>query len=145
MPLQQGYGMPATPQVFATAAPGGSFYGDAANEHLTMKRGRYSAWLYVGFAFFFQALILGGIPGAFVGALIDAAGVHGAAPGFIGLAIAVIVGGGGAYLTFRDRWRVNEAFSSRFCAGLMNLSLMYVPIISLVYANVRGIQKLFGK
>ena len=44
-----------------------------------------------------------------------------------------------------SRWRVNEAFSSRFCAGLMNLSPMYVPLISLVYANVRGIQKLFGK
>jgi hypothetical protein len=144
-PPAQAYGQAASPQVYATAPATASFYGDAASEHLTMKRGRYSAWIYVGFAFFFQAMILGGIPAAIVGALIDAAGLHGAAPGFIGLAVLVIVGGGGAYLTFRDRWRVNEAFSSRFCAGLMNLSLMYVPIISLVYANVRGIQKLFGK
>ena len=151
-PPAQGYGQPpaqaygqASPQVYATAPATASFYGDAAREHLTMKRGRYSAWVYVGFAFFFQAMLLGGIPAAIIGAFIDAAGLHGAAPVFIGLAVLVIVGGGGAYLTFRDRWRVNEAFSSRFCAGLMNLSLMYVPIISLVYANVRGVQKLFGK
>lgn len=144
-PPAQAYGQVAQPQVYATAPATASFYGDAANEHLTMKRGRYSAWVYVGFAFFFQMVILGGIPGAVVGALIDAAGIHGSAPGFVGLALGVIIGGGGAYLTFRDRWRVNEAFSSRFCAGLMNLSLMYVPLIALVYANVRGIQKLFGK
>ena len=144
-PPAQAYGQVASPQVYATAPATTSFYGDAASEHLTMKRGRYSAWVYVVFAFLFQAAILGGIPGAIVGALVDTAGIHGSAPGFIGLAVAVILGGGGAYLTFRDRWRVNEAFSSRFCAGLMNLSLMYVPIISLVYANVRGVQKLFGK
>jgi hypothetical protein len=146
-PPAQAYGqvVPQQGQVFATAAPTGSFYGDAANEHLTMKRGRYSAWLYVGFAFFFQMLILGSIPGSLIGALVNVAGVRGDVSGMLGLAIGVIVGVGGAYLTFRDRWRVNEAFSSRFCAGLMNLSLMYVPIIALVYANVRGIQKLFGK
>lgn len=144
-PPAQAYGQIAQPQVYATAPAATSFYGDAANEHLTMKRGRYSAWVYVGFAFFFQMVILGGIPGTIVGALIDAAGIHGAVPGYVGLALGVIIGGGGAYLTFRDRFRVNEAFSSRFCAGLMNLSLMYVPLIALVYANVRGIQKLFGK
>jgi len=27
----------------------------------------------------------------------------------------------------------------------MNISLLYVPLIAFVYANVRGIQKLFGK
>jgi hypothetical protein len=141
----QGYAMPAAPQVYATAPPAASFYGDAASEHLTMKRGRYSAWVYVGFAFFFQIGLLGFIPGILVGVVADAIGIIGGVAGIIGLCVGLIVGIGGAYLTFRDRWRVNEAFSSRFCAGIMNISLMYVPIIALVYANVRGIQKLFGK
>jgi hypothetical protein len=110
-----------------------------------MKRGRYSAWVYVGFAFCFQMGLLGVVPGVLAGVAADAIGIIGSVAGIIGLCVGLIVGGGGAYLTFRDRWRVNEAFSSRFCAGLMNLSLMYVPIISLIYANVRGIQKLFGK
>ena len=114
-------------------------------EHLSMKRGRYSAWVYVGFAFCFQIGILGFLPGTLVGIVADAMGIVSGVAGIIGLCVGLIVGVGGAYLTFRDRWRVNEAFSSRFCAGLMNLSIMYVPIVSLIYANVRGIQKLFGK
>ncbi len=110
-----------------------------------MKRGRYSAWVYVGFAFCFQIGLLGFLPGTLVGIVADAIGIVSGAAAIIGLCVGLIVGIGGAYLTFRDRWRVNEAFSSRFCAGLMNLSIMYVPIVSLIYANVRGIQKLFGK
>jgi hypothetical protein len=141
----QGYAAPAPAQVYATASAEASLYGDAANEHLTMKRGRYSAWVYVGFAFCFQIGLLGFIPGIVAVVAADAVGILGGPSAIIGLIVALIVGVGGAYLTFRDRWRVNEAFSSRFCAGLMNLSLMYVPIIALVYANVRGIQKLFGK
>ena len=141
----QGYAAPAPAQVYATAPAEASLYGDAANEHLTMKRGRYSAWLYVGFAFCFQIGLLGFIPGTVIGVVADAVGLVGGASATIGLVVGLLIGVGGAYLTFRDRWRVNEAFSSRFCAGLMNLSLMYVPIIALVYANVRGIQKLFGK
>jgi hypothetical protein len=142
-PQQQAYAAPV--QVYATAPAVASAYGDAASEHLTMKRGRYSAWIYVGFAFVFQIMILGSIPGSVLGALANVAGIVPQVAWMIGLAAGLIIGVGGAYLTFRDRWRVNEAFSSRFCAGLMNLSLMYVPIIALVYANVRGIQKLFGK
>jgi hypothetical protein len=43
---------------------------------------------------------------------------------------------------FRNRWRCTEAFASRFCSGLANLSMMYVPMIALVYANARGLAKL---
>jgi len=154
-PAQGGYGAPAQSyaqpqgqgyaQVYATAPAVASIYGDTASEHLRMKRGRYSAWIYVGFAFCFQIGLLGFLPGIVVGVVADAVGIVNGVSAIIALVVGLIIGVGGAYLTFRDRWRVNEAFSSRFCAGLMNLSLMYVPIIALVYANVRGIQKLFGK
>ena len=56
---------------------------------------------------------------------------------------AALAGIAGAYLVFRDRWKVNEALSSRFCSGVANLSMLYVPIVSFVYANVRGVKKLF--
>jgi hypothetical protein len=58
---------------------------------------------------------------------------------------AGVVGLVGAWGTFRDRWRVNEAFASRFCSGLANLSMLYVPIVAWVYANIRAIKKLRGR
>lgn len=150
---QQAYGAPSlgvnyagAPPVMAAPIPAASsFYGDAASEHLTMKRGRYGAWPYVVLAFMAQIGLLGLIPG-FLGAYIVALLTNDAGVvGIVGLLFGGSAGLLGAYFTFRDRWRVNEAFSSRFCSGLMNLSLMYVPWISLVYANVRGVQKLVGK
>jgi hypothetical protein len=110
--------------------------GDAAGEHLQMRRGRYDAWLHVILGFAMQvgaiALLLGAL-----GSLVlpqQVAFIIGAA---IGLPIAIVV--------FRDRWRCIEAFASRFCAGLANISILYVPAIALVYANVRAVQKLSGR
>jgi hypothetical protein len=123
-------------------------YGDAAGEHMNMKRGRYRATIYVVFAFLMQIAIVTAIFGA-VGGLIGAAGgLDDQVAGLITLALAGTGFCGGialAYFVFRDRWKCIEAFSSRFCSGLMNLSLLYVPWVALVYANVRGIQKLSGK
>jgi uncharacterized membrane protein len=48
-------------------------------------------------------------------------------------------------VVFWNRWRVTEAFSSRFCSGSAMLSVFYVPIIALIYANYRGIKKFWGK
>jgi hypothetical protein len=62
-----------------------------------------------------------------------ATGVGAAVGGLLGIVVA--------YFTFRDRWRCIEAYSSRYCSGVMNLSLLYVPLVALVYANVRGIKK----
>ncbi len=122
--------------------------GDRAGEFLHMNRGRYSAWAYVVIAFIFEVLFLGGtiglLIGAGVGKLIQGVSDH---PHTMEYGIAItcgIVGIAGAIFVFRDRWKVNEALSSRFCSGLANLSMLYVPIISFVYANVRGIKKLFG-
>ena len=120
-------------------------FGDRAGEYLHMHRGRYDATVYVFFAFLFQmglvGLLVGGIPALVLGAV---SGDEQLALGAF-LILGIPAGIAGAYFTFRDRWKCIEAYSSRFCSGLMNLSLLYVPIIALVYANVRGIQKLAGR
>lgn len=156
-PPQNPYGAPPpaqNPYAAPYAQPGmamgqdASMFGDAAGEHLRMQRGRYRAGVYVFFAFLMQIGIVVGICVA-VAALIagigqfddDATGIVTLVAGSVGFC-----GGGAlAYFVFRDRWKCIEAFSSRFCSGLMNLSLLYVPWVALVYANVRGVQKLSGK
>ncbi|MFO0593184.1 MAG: hypothetical protein U0441_36915 [Polyangiaceae bacterium] len=123
---------------------GGSGYGDAALEHLYMKRGRYSAWVYVVLAYIMEAFVIGCLVGLPGGLLVGYLAKSDDAMAITMLALGVPGGFGLAYLVFRDRWRVNEAFSSRFCVGIMNISIMFVPLVSFVYANVRGVKKLMG-
>jgi hypothetical protein len=113
-----------------------------------MQRGAYSAWVYVALAFMMQIALLGSllaVPGAIAASVAvddqDTANIV----LMVALGAGAIAGAVGAYFTFRDRWSCIEAFSSRFCAGIVNLSLLYVPVVALVYANVRGVQKIFGK
>lgn len=127
----------------ADPAPRGTF-GDTAGEHLTMKRGRYSAWAYVVLAFLGECFILGAIPASILAIVMNLAGASADAIGFTSLGVGFVLGGTLGYLVFRDRWRCIEAFSSRFCVGLVNISILFVPVIALVYANVRGVKKLFG-
>ncbi len=111
--------------------------GDAADEHHEMPRGRYSARLYVFIAFVLESALIGALPGVALHALTSD---HDLATG-----IAFAIGAVGAWMIFRDSWRSIEAFSSRFCSGLMNLSMLYVPFIALVYANARWLAKLRGR
>lgn len=136
----------APPGVSAPQAQ--SAFGDRAGEHLRMKRGRFRATVYVYFAFLMQMALVAGVFALTAGIIAAVANFDDDATGMVTLAAGATgaVGGGFlAYFVFRDRWKCIEAFSSRFCSGLMNLSIMYVPIVALVYANVRGIQKLSGK
>ncbi len=125
----------ATPKPVST----GPAIGDAAGEHLEMRRGKYDAWIWVGIAFLMQI----GLVGSLVG-LLPILYFGGDEMLTVGLCVGGVIGLVAAFFTFRDRWRVNEAFSSRFCSGLANLSLIYVPWIALVYANIRGLKKLRG-
>jgi hypothetical protein len=120
-------------------------YGDAAGEYVHMKRGRYSAMVHVVFAFLAQCAFLFGI--AFGVLALAFAAIGGDEPAMMGVAMIVagVLGAGGAWWTFRDRWKVIEAFSSRFCSGLANLSVLYVPAIAWGYANYRAIQKFRGR
>jgi hypothetical protein len=98
---------------------------------------RYSAWIHVVVAYLLESMLLGMIPATVLGFAL--------APFTSNDAIAIWLGMlGGAVLAwrvFRDRWRCIEAYSSRFCSGLANLSLLYVPLIALIYANKRGLDK----
>ncbi len=132
-------GPPGALPLSVGAAP--STFGDAALEHLHMKRGRYNAWAYVVIAFLGETMLLGSLPSALLGRAAGAFGASRDATEMITIG-ALLLGLPLAYLVFRDRWRCIEAFSSRFCVGLMNISMLFVPIVALVYANVRGAQKL---
>jgi hypothetical protein len=121
-------------------------YGDAAGEHRRMKRGRYSAWAWVVLGFLIH------VSGWFfvsMAALVLLAGQTARGRGggfFLGLTGAgAALGIGAAVWTFRDRWRCIEAFCSRFCSGVANLSLFYVPLVAAVYASLRGVDKFRGR
>jgi hypothetical protein len=138
---------PYAPPAVATAQ-GPSAYGDSAGEHLRMTRGRYRATAYVFFAFLMQVAIVTGLFALVSSVACAATGVNDDVTAMVTLACGgsgFVLGAALAYFVFRDRWKCIEAFSSRFCSGLMNLSLLYVPWVALVYANVRGVQKLSGK
>ena len=110
-------------------------FGDAAGEHLMMIHGRYSAWMHVVLAFLLEAALLGAGPMLGLFYLVHEPGIA------VGYCLGAVL----AWLVFRDRWRCIEAFSSRWCSGLANLSVFYVPAVALIYANVRGIQKWSGR
>ena len=129
--------MNTTPSAPRRPAPAPAVYGGKAGEWTRMDHGRYSAWGYVALAFLAQGAIFGGLLAAGLSAL----HVHEQYVPFP----AIVFGAAVAMVTFWDRWRCIEAFSSRFCAGIMNLSLLYVPVVAWVYANVRALQKPFGK
>jgi hypothetical protein len=115
--------------------------GDNAGEYMRMERGRYDAWLYVVVAFLMQTALIGGAIGGLMGLVFTATSDGRTAM----LGAGFLIGGVAAFFTFRDRWRCIEAFSSRWCSGVANLSLIYVPIVAFVYANSRAIAKLSGK
>ena len=141
------FGAPQQRWAPGQVAPGSTAptVGDAAMEHYRMQRGRYSAWMYVVMGFLYEIAFLGLVPGIAGVAIGSAAGMRSGDAGMVGLVAGGVVGIVGSFFVFRDRWRVNEAFCSRYCAGIVNISMLYVPFIALVYANVRGVQKLFGK
>jgi hypothetical protein len=122
-------------------------YGDRAGEYMHIERGRYDAWIYVVLAFLMQAGWIGGVVGLVLNAIFfsSSTGRHHGDDFAVGLGIGFLVGGVVAFFTFRDRWRCIEAFSSRWCSGVANLSLLYVPIVAFFYANARAVGKLKGK
>ena len=143
--------MSGNPPYFAPAGSGGD-RGDKAGEHLDMQRGRYGAGMYVFVAFVYEVVLIG-LPvflvlNFAVGRIMLAAYEAGHYPPHIltwvpwiaGVTFGLPI----AWLVFHDRWKTIEAFSSRYCSGVANLSLLYVPVVALVYANVRGVKKLGG-
>lgn len=56
-----------------------------------------------------------------------------------------LAGAGIALLVFWNRWKCIEAFSSQATCGITNISVLYVPIVALMYANWRGVKKVFDR
>lgn len=110
--------------------------GDREREHLAMRRGRYSAWIHVVLAYVLQSVLLGAI-------VADGLryALHEGHDSDIATGIGLFTGAVLAWFVFRDRWRCIEAHASRYCSGLLNLSALYVPLIALVYASIRGVGK----
>lgn len=125
----------------AAAAPASARrVGDAADEHRTMKRGSFDASSHVGLAFLYEVATVSAIFISYLWTPLKA--LVGAE---IILAVGVLAGFGFALLIFWNRWMCIEALSSRFCCGVYNVSFLFVPLIAFIYANVRGIMKLFGR
>jgi hypothetical protein len=110
--------------------------GDAAGEYQEMERGRYDASIHVAIAFVLEAALL---------SLFAAKGLHTLFPDVKSIGFAMAVGAGLSVLVFWNRWRCVEAYASESCTGILNLSLLLVPFVALVYANYRGIRKLWGR
>ena len=47
-------------------------------------------------------------------------------------------------MTDEDEYGYGDA-ASRYCSGVMNLSLFYVPVIAALYALARGARKLSSR
>jgi hypothetical protein len=114
--------------------------GDSGNEPARMKRGKYSALTFVHFSFFVEAALI-----ALVVGLAATEVPHADPTSYLILGIATVLGMTVTLWIYADRWYCIEAFSSRFCSGLANISLFYVPVVAFVYANYRGLKKLAGR
>jgi len=118
-----------------------------------MRRGKWDAKVYVFFGFLILAAGIG-VAFLLIGALILEppwtkswlADRHWREATFNKMiAPAFVAGLVPAWLAFRDRWRCIERFASRYCSGLANLSVVYVPLIAAGYGVVRGFRKLRGR
>ena len=121
--------------------------GDRAGEHLHMRRGTYRAWTHVIVGFFWAGLLLALTFGLAVSALtgwvaMDLCGLPGDDLDLVMIPSMVVTAVSIGLLAYADRWRCNEAYSSRFTSGLLNLSLTYVPLLSAWYGLARGLAKL---
>lgn len=134
-------------------SPSATGFGDAAGEHLRMRRGKYEAMFHVYLAYLLVACGIAVVLMLIAMLIIDPPGRPPWIPNrdtreHVALAAiggCLVVGFTAAWWIFRDRWRCIEAFSSRYCSGIGQASLTYVPLIGAVYAVVRGARKLTGR
>ena len=122
----------------------GGIVGDKSGEHRIIKRGQYNSWVWVAMGFLYNFVIIGCMA---IAPIFELFGIHAtdpqdAASGWC-LFISIALGAAVSVIVYRNRWRCIEAFSSRFVSGFALFSMIYVPIISGIYADYRGIKKSF--
>jgi hypothetical protein len=130
--------------VLADAMMSSVLPGDAAGEHRFLRRGPHRAWFHVDVAFVAEVALFGCVPGWFAGELLH---LSTSGPSvLLGVLVFGLLGGlPPAWLVYRDRWLCIEAYASSFCVDLPLISALYVPLIAFVYANVRGVMKVFNR
>jgi hypothetical protein len=107
--------------------------GDSAGEYREMDHGGYHAWIHVAVAFVLQVVLL---------AIIVTKGLDAIFPGISWVGVGIGFGLLATIWIYWDRWRCIEAYASEWCTGILNLSILAVPLVALCYANYRGFRKL---
>jgi hypothetical protein len=119
------------------------YLGDAAREYEHLERGLYDATPHVFLAFLLEGLLLTMLVlTPLLRVLLPGVGLSMDGPLY---ALRYLGGCAMAWLIFRDHWKVTEATASRFASGVANLSIVYVPLVALGYANLRAVRRLFGR
>ncbi|HZI12711.1 MAG TPA: hypothetical protein VE153_20180 [Myxococcus sp.] len=119
------------------------YLGDAAREYEHLERGLYDATAHVFLAFLLQGILLTMLvltPLLWV--LLPGVQLPMDGPLYY---VCYLGGCAVAWLIFRDHWKVTEATASRLASGVANLSIFYVPLVALGYANLRALRRLFGR
>jgi hypothetical protein len=114
-------------------------FGDAGGEHTRMERGSYDGGIYVLFAFVAEVVCAGILGLSFITNILKIPCDETAS-----WIVGALAGLGISFLIFWNRWKCIEAFASQFCCGVANLSIFYVPVVALCYANWRGVKKVFS-
>jgi MFS-type transporter involved in bile tolerance (Atg22 family) len=124
-------------------------YGDRAGEHLRTMRGQYHAGPYVVVGFLLVVAALWAPLNYGAVAVVESKFPSLVADHFDRMqhleeiaTCAAVASFLLALLIFKDRWRCIEATASNYCSGVMNASILYVPIIVAGYALWRGGMKL---
>jgi hypothetical protein len=112
--------------------------GDHLGEHLAMKRGKRSAWPHVIIGAvimgFVSAFVLSGICELIVSGLFSAHDF-----GVCSSAMSLLLTSVFIFWVYLDRWRVNEAYTSRYVTG--PVTLIYLPMVSIGYALSRAVER----
>lgn len=102
----------------------------------SLQRGQYDANGYVALGAALQTAMVGGLVGGFATAVAYRLSEGGDVSRSIFFGVGLPVGFIAATITYRGRWRRIEIHASRYCSGIINLSMLYVPLIAFVHANV---------
>jgi len=115
-------------------------YGDAVGEYLMMPRGGYDATMYVPIAFFGQIVVMN-LLGTTMLQTITGGHINRDLATFCACLVAVVY----TIWIYWDRWLCIARYGSRYTSGCVNISIIYLPIVIVSYANYRGLLKLKGR
>jgi hypothetical protein len=111
----------------------------------SLQRGHYDANGYVALGAALQMAVVGGLVGGFATAVAYRLSGGGDVNRWIFFGVGLPVGFIAAIITYRGRWQRVEIYASRYCSGIINLSMLYVPLIAFVHANVLLVRDLASK